>query len=66
MDLDQYISARNGLIEKDLIAFDGTVFQVLELPATPVSASQDGKQTRAKNQTTIVQLAVQSLKRMEK
>jgi hypothetical protein len=29
-------SARNGLIDKDLIAFDGTVFQVLELPATPV------------------------------
>jgi hypothetical protein len=36
MDLDQYINARNGLIDKDLIAFDGTVFQVLELPATPV------------------------------
>jgi hypothetical protein len=26
------IEARNRLIEKDLIAFDGTVFQVLELP----------------------------------
>jgi hypothetical protein len=36
MDLDQYINARNGLIDKDLIAFDGTVFQVLELPASPV------------------------------
>jgi hypothetical protein len=35
IDLDQYINARNGLIDKDLIAFDGTVFQVLELPATP-------------------------------
>ena len=32
MNLDQYINARNGLIDKDLIAFDGTVFQVLELP----------------------------------
>jgi hypothetical protein len=29
LDLDQYINARNGLIDKDLIAFDGTVFQVL-------------------------------------
>jgi len=28
----QYDLAREGLIEKDLIAFDGTVFQVLELP----------------------------------
>ena len=35
MDLDRYIEARNGLIEKELIAFDGTIFQVLELPAQP-------------------------------
>ena len=33
MPLDQYIKARNGLIKNDLIAFDGTIFQVLELPA---------------------------------
>jgi hypothetical protein len=33
--LDHYIEARDGLIEKDLIAFDGTIFQVLELPARP-------------------------------
>jgi hypothetical protein len=33
--LDQYIEARDGLIEKDLIAFDGTVFQVLALPSKP-------------------------------
>ena len=33
--LDHYIEARDGLIEKDLIAFDGTVFQVLALPCTP-------------------------------
>ena len=31
----QYIAARDGLIEKELIAFDGTLFQVLDLPATP-------------------------------
>jgi len=29
---NQYSLAREGLIEKDLIAFDGMVFQVLELP----------------------------------
>lgn len=34
MQLDQYIQARNALIQYDLIAFDGTVFQVLELPET--------------------------------
>lgn len=33
--LDQYTEARNGLIKKDLIAFDGTIFQVLELPLNP-------------------------------
>lgn len=33
--LDDYVVARNGLIEKDLIAFDGHLFQVLSLPAQP-------------------------------
>ena len=32
MSLDQYIQARNDLIDYDLIAFDGTIYQVLELP----------------------------------
>ena len=32
ISLDQYIEARDDLIEKDLIAFDGTIFQVLDLP----------------------------------
>ena len=33
--LDQYIEARDSLIRKDLIAFDGTLFQVLDLPKQP-------------------------------
>jgi hypothetical protein len=32
MSTDQYIQARNTLMKYELIAFDGTVFQVLELP----------------------------------
>ena len=32
---DQYVKARNGLMDKDLIAFDGTLFQVLDLPSSP-------------------------------
>jgi hypothetical protein len=36
LSLKQYIEARNGLIRKDLIAFDSTLFQVLELPAVPI------------------------------
>jgi hypothetical protein len=65
MDLDQYIKARNGLIDKDLIAFDGTVFQVLELPARPVSSSAAEKHTHS-DQAAIAQLADRSLKRMAK
>lgn len=39
LTLDQYIQARDALIEKDLIAFDGTLFQVLELPVNPPQAN---------------------------
>jgi len=38
MSLDQYIESRDGLIEKDLIAFDGTLFQVLDLPSKPIGS----------------------------
>ncbi len=36
MTLDDYLAARNALIDKDLLAFDGTRFQVLSLPPQPV------------------------------
>lgn len=36
---EEYIEARDGLIEKDLIAFDGTIFQVLDLPPEPLQGS---------------------------
>ena len=35
MSMDQYLQARNALIQKDLIDFDGTIFQVLDLPRVP-------------------------------
>jgi len=34
INVDEYIFARNMLIDKDLIAFDGLLFQVLSLPGT--------------------------------
>lgn len=34
--LDDYLLLRNGLLAKDLIAFDGTRFQVLSLPPAPL------------------------------
>ena len=36
ISVDDYITARNDLIHKDLIAFDGRLFQVLSLPQNPV------------------------------
>ncbi len=33
--VERYVTARNSLIARDLIAFDGTRLQVLELPASP-------------------------------
>jgi hypothetical protein len=42
LSVDDYLLARDGLIEKDLIAFDGTLFQVLDLPATlPAGARRE-------------------------
>lgn len=35
LSVEEYLEARNQLIEKDLIAFDGTLFQVLSLPEKP-------------------------------
>ena len=34
----QYIEAREGLMEKNLIAFDGSLFQVLDLPSKPIES----------------------------
>ena len=50
MTLEQYTSARDGLIEKDLIAFDGTLFQVLSLPSSPARGSMNipGRQLKSR------------------
>jgi hypothetical protein len=37
MELETYLHARNALIERDLIAYDGTRFQVLSLPEHPAA-----------------------------
>jgi hypothetical protein len=46
MVLDDYIEVRNGLLAKDLIAFDGARFQVLSLPPTPVYHPPPALRTR--------------------
>ena len=37
--VDDYIVARDALIQKDLIGFDGHLFQVLSLPDQPVDSA---------------------------
>ena len=65
LSLEQYIEARDSLIEKDLIAFDGTLFQVLSLPA-PLNAYQCQKPRtiRAKGPVSIAQVFKQSHRRL--
>jgi hypothetical protein len=40
MSLDQYVQARCALVKKRLIAFDGTVYQVLALPEPPKKSTR--------------------------
>ena len=62
---DQYQKARDSLIEKDLIAFDGTIFQVLSLPESlNAYRRQQLRSTREKGPVLIAQVLQQSLKRI--
>ena len=57
LSLDDYLQARDGLIQKDLIAFDGTIFQVLSLPErsawTPSSLLRTPADMERKDPATI-------------
>ena len=61
--VDQFILARDGLIDKDLIAFDGRTFQVLSLPRCgPQPTALKGKELmQEKDPATIHQQIVRSL-----
>jgi hypothetical protein len=62
LSVEQYITARDGLIKKDLIAFNGTLFQALELPQNPLPASAVFRRSKNVNPAPIAQLIQQSLK----
>ena len=65
MTLDEYLLARDSLIAKDLIAFDGSRFQVLSLPASPVVQPRPPLLTQddldARDPATIRQLIAREL-----
>ena len=46
MTPDEYVLIRNRLIDMDLIAFDGTLFQVLALPELPTLMARPPLRTR--------------------
>jgi hypothetical protein len=46
ISLDEYIEARDALIGKDLLAFDGTLFQVLSLPDEPQRSHKQERRDR--------------------
>lgn len=62
LSTEQYITARDGLIRMDLIAFNGTLFQVLDLPQKPLPGSVVCRRSKKKNPVPIAQLIQQSLK----
>ena len=62
--LETYIETRRTLIAKDLIAFDGTRFQVLSLPDKPIDTCQPlttPQDFEDRDPATIRQLIVSSL-----
>jgi len=64
ISVDEYIFARDALIEKDLIAFDGYLFQVLSLPEKPSVDSckplKSRKDMEKHDPATVGQLVAQS------
>ena len=65
--VDEYILARNALIDQDLITFDGSLFQVLSLPgkiALPSPAALNNqKEMEQHDPATIHHLVMQSFGR---
>ena len=65
VSVDEYTLARNSLIEKDHIAFDGKFFQVLSLPEKFIHSSRSPLKTREEREkhdpATIHQLVINSL-----
>ena len=60
LTVEDYIEARNSLLEKDLIAFDGTLYQVLDLPSKPFTVVN-----QKENQETIAHLISRSFKEVD-
>ena len=60
--VDEYIEARDALIKKDLIAFDGTLFQVLDLPEKPAQEKEVKLSSLSHRRSEIRNLIQQSIR----
>ncbi len=66
IDVESYIQARNSLIDKDLLAFDGTFFQVLSLPTEVIRTKhllQNKADMKREDPATIHQIIHTALER---
>ena len=65
LDPDAYVDARDGLLDADLIAFDGSRFQVVSLPARPSrrtgASLRTTEQLESDDPATIRRLVARSL-----
>jgi hypothetical protein len=65
LPLDEYLLARDALIAKDLIAFDGSLFQILSLPQTgalpPPQPIRTKEEYEQRDPATVRQLIIHSL-----
>jgi hypothetical protein len=55
LDVDDYIQARNRLIDKKLIAFDGRQFQVLALPKTPAQPAPPARVRETEREAQVLE-----------
>jgi hypothetical protein len=55
LDVDDYIQARNRLIDKKLIAFDGRQFQVLALPKTPAQPGPPARVRQTEREAQVLE-----------
>ncbi len=62
LSVDDYIEARDGLIKRDLIAFDGTLFQVLDLPGKPFQEKEEKLCPQYRQRPKIRDLIQQSIR----
>jgi hypothetical protein len=62
LSADEYVAARDSLINKDLIGFDGSLFQVLQLPSNPLPTTRVPRRATKQTPLPIAQVIQQSLK----